>query len=250
MKSKLILVIIALLVCKQTNAQTFKQQQLKYERVKNAYNQKEKVVKDLFTQKDVKLNDCEIFIRIFKTEKTVEVWAKNKTDKKFKLITTYDFCRSSGTVGPKTAQGDGQTPEGFYYVDRFNPVSNFYLSLGVDYPNKSDKIRNNKNKLGGDIFIHGSCVTIGCVPITDDKIMELYIMAVETRNAGQQKIQVHIFPFKMDDQNFNRQIKVINPNETLLTFWKNIKTGFDLFDNSNDLPMITVDKNGSYNFKK
>ncbi len=111
----------------------------------------------------------DILLRAYKQESELELWAKNKKDKQYTLLKTYKICASSGTLGPKRKQGDIQVPEGFYVIDRFNPVSNFYLSLGVSYPNASDKILGVKGALGGDIFIHGNCVTIGCLPISDDK---------------------------------------------------------------------------------
>ena len=46
----------------------------------------------------------------------------------------------SGTTGPKRAEGDYQVPEGFYYINEFNPNSKYHLSLGLNYPNASDKI--------------------------------------------------------------------------------------------------------------
>ncbi len=47
----------------------------------------------------------------------------------------------AGTLGPKTNAGsDYQVPEGFYYINEFNPKSSFHLSLGLNYPNASDRI--------------------------------------------------------------------------------------------------------------
>ena len=71
----------------------------------------------------------------------------------------------SGTMGPKRLQGDYQVPEGFYYINEFNPNSNYHLHLGLNYPNASDKILSDSLRPGGDIYIHGSCVSIGCIPL-------------------------------------------------------------------------------------
>ncbi|MCP4750868.1 MAG: hypothetical protein GY866_08245 [Proteobacteria bacterium] len=73
----------------------------------------------------------------------------------------YPFSDYSGMLGPKRRQGDEQIPEGFYFIDRFNHRSAFYLSMGLDYPNDSDRRLSSFKYLGGDIFIHGSDVTIG-----------------------------------------------------------------------------------------
>ena len=78
-------------------------------------------------------------------------------------------------------------PEGLYRVTTLNPWSRFHLSLRLDYPNAADRARNPGvpvSALGGEIFIHGDCVTIGCVPIGDEAIEEVYLAALETRSRG------------------------------------------------------------------
>ncbi len=225
---------------------SFKSQQLKYSKVKNAYDDKEK---DLFKELKVKnLNPSElqIFIRGLKQEKKLEVWAKNKQDKTYQLFKTYDFCVLSGELGPKRYEGDGQVPEGFYTISVFNPTSSYHLSLGIDYPNKLDKIKTGKKRTGGLIFIHGNCVSIGCIPITDDKIKELYILAVEAHNNGQENIPVHIFPTNLGDDRFEF-LKKANKNQTeLIEFWESLKPGFDYFEKQHNLPAIKVSKEGNY----
>ncbi|HET9532720.1 MAG TPA: L,D-transpeptidase family protein, partial [Blastocatellia bacterium] len=149
---------------------------------------------------------------------------------RFQMVKQYAFCASSGGLGPKRRQGDGQIPEGFYHIDRFNPVSNFHLSLGINYPNRSDRILGGAGRMGGDIFIHGGCATIGCVPITDDGIKELYIVAVAARSYGQSAIPVHIFPTKLDSAGMKRLERKFNGEARLLDFWLNLKLGFDFFE--------------------
>ncbi|PCJ83710.1 MAG: hypothetical protein COA57_10675 [Flavobacteriales bacterium] len=232
--------IFALMVSPILPNNDFKQDQLKYSRVRNAYKLKESTIKVLFQQKGIDYNSFEIFLRAFKKEKKLQLFAKSKKNEKFKLLKTYNFCMLSGKLGPKRKQGDLQVPEGFYHIDRFNPASSYHLSLGVNYPNKSDRISGNRNNLGGDIFIHGNCVSIGCIPITDDKIKELYVIAVEAKSKGQAKIPVHIFPAKMD---------VLPENKPeLKPFWKNLKRGYDYFEKNKKLPKVTVDAGGKYIF--
>jgi murein L,D-transpeptidase YafK len=190
-----------------------------------------------------------IFIRAFKKEAQLEIWAKSSKEKSYQLIKTYAICASSGTLGPKRKQSDGQVPEGFYEVDRFNPYSNFYLSLGVSYPNASDKILGQKGNLGGDVFIHGNCVTIGCMPLTDDKIKEVYLMAVEARSGGQSKIPVHIFPCRMDENGMKYLEKDYQDNPKLISFWKNIEKGYEYFEKNKSLPQISVLPDGEYAVK-
>ena len=223
----------------------FKTQQLKYPHVKTAYTEKWGTVKEKMHKAGVDTNGFEIFIRVFKQDAKLEVWAKSASIDQYKLVETYAICRSSGELGPKRKQGDGQVPEGFYYVSSFTPLSEFYLALGVSYPNKSDLIKGNKTDPGGDIMIHGNCVTIGCMPLTDDKIKEVYIMAVEARNKGQQTIPIHIFPAKLDADGLEH-LKRTTTDTSKISFWQNLQAGYSYFETKKIIPKITVDKMGSY----
>jgi murein L,D-transpeptidase YafK len=90
--------------------------------------------------------------------------------------------------GHKTRSGDGRTPEGRYYIDRRNPRSDFYLSLGVSYPNALDiaRARAAGVRPGGDIFIHGGPRktadrgkrdwTAGCIAVSDAEIEEIWAL--------------------------------------------------------------------------
>ena len=49
------------------------------------------------------------------------------------------------------------------------PTASYYLSLGINYPNVSDKILSDSLRPGSAIYIHGSCVTVGCIPDNDDQ---------------------------------------------------------------------------------
>ncbi len=136
-----------------------------------------------------------IFIRAYKLEATVEIWAAPVFGERYVEVDRLPICAASGRLGPKRMQGDRQVPEGFYHIDRFNPASAYHLSLGVDYPNAVDRARKQPGRpLGGDIFIHGDCVTIGCLPLRDGPIEAVYLAAVAARDAGQRRIPVHIFP--------------------------------------------------------
>ncbi|MCI0488883.1 MAG: hypothetical protein L0229_20010 [Blastocatellia bacterium] len=246
---KLAIIFFALLIAssiQRASAQSFKAQQLKYSRVKNALAEKEALIKEMFRRKKLPYPPTKIFIRIFKRERIVEVWAGRSRESQLEMLKAYNFCATSGSLGPKRRMGDGQIPEGFYYIDRFNPVSNFHLSLGVNYPNQSDRTLGVKGRLGGDIFIHGDCVTIGCVPITDDGIKELYLIAVEARSSGRSRIPVHIFPSRFDRNGMKQLESYSLNNETLRNFWMNLKEGYDFFERHRRLPTITVDQRGRY----
>src|SRR6188768_3895478 len=126
-------------------ASTFKEDQMKFGRVSKAYERKEKYLKELLKENKIS-GKYEVFLRAFKKEATLEVWISNNSDKKYTHLKDYSICSSSGVLGPKRKFGDLQVPEGFYQIDRFNPTSNFHLSLGINYPNASDKaLSTNKN---------------------------------------------------------------------------------------------------------
>ncbi len=227
-------------------AKNFNAQPSDAPRVAVARKEKDASTKALFKRKNIVYPPEKIFIRIFKYEKILELWAAGKGGGKFTLVKTYKICRTSGTAGPKRREGDGQIPEGFYEIAGFNPYSLYYLSLKINYPNASDKILGDKKNPGGDIFIHGNCGTIGCVPITDEQIKELYVIALDARSNGQKKIPVHIYPARMNDVNMNMLKKFSTANDTLWNFWINLKEGYDYFETSRTLPEITVDKSGKY----
>ena len=116
---------------------TFKEKQQQHARVKAAYEEKEAVVRQLFETKELSFDGFEMFLRAFKKEKMLEVWIKEKASDKFTFLRAYQFCTTSGTLGPKRREGDLQIPEGVYYINHFNPLSNYHLSLGLNYPNAS-----------------------------------------------------------------------------------------------------------------
>lgn len=109
----------------------------------------------------------------------------------------------SAPTGRKSRQGDRKTPEGVYFITQKNTRSQFYLSLGISYPNIEDakagtrsRLISNKEytaietairqrrlppqntALGGDIFIHGggsqSDWTWGCIALNNADIAFLF----------------------------------------------------------------------------
>lgn len=242
---KPVFIIVLLLMLQQTS---FKETQRAHSRVKEAYEEKESVVKQYFIDNKLSMNKFQLFLRAFKKEQVLEVWIKEKNKEQFVLLHSYDFCTTSGTLGPKRKEGDLQIPEGAYHINHFNPLSNFHLSLGISYPNDSDKILSDKTKPGGAIYIHGNCVTIGCIPITDDKIKELYVIAVEARNAGQEKIPVHIFPSRFDTGVVDGLIREQKADAKTSAFWKNLEPVYQDFEKSKKLKPVRVKSTGEYYF--
>jgi len=186
-------------------------------------------------------------LRIYKDDGILELWGKEKAETEFRLIKSYSICSSSGHEGPKRREGDLQVPEGFYRVNHFNPLSNFHLSLGINYPNASDRILSDRNHPGGSIYIHGSCVTIGCVPITDEGIRELYLAAVEANNNGQQSIHVAIFPCRLDDASYRSLVSTHAGNQDYCNLWSDMKKEYDFFKQHHRRLSVTVMNNGRYN---
>lgn len=224
----------------------FREQQMRYSRVRAAFQSKGAWLKRKLTECSIPTTRINIYLRAFKLDRELEVWVKEKGRKAYVLLTTYPFCASSGVLGPKRRQGDLQIPEGFYHIDRFNAWSNFHLSLGINYPNRSDRMKKSGKDPGGDIFIHGNCVTIGCIPITDDKIKELYILAVEARNSGQRWIPVHIFPARYHQKNWQYLQHQYRNDPALLQFWRVLKQAFDYFEANKQVPGFSVDRAGDY----
>lgn len=238
--------VILLLLAIDCGAQRFEANQLMHARVKHAYQSKEKKMLDLLQSKGIAKDQFQLYFRAFKKEMKFEVWAKNRKDRDYQLLVVYPFCQTSGTLGPKRREGDMQIPEGFYMTDRFNPESNFYLALEVNYPNQADRKLSDKQSPGGAIYIHGNCVTIGCIPLGDDKIMELYVLAVKARSFGQTNIPVHLFPFYMETKQMSEMLKKHQNDAKLCDFWKELKIGYDFFEKNKQIPLMNVDANGHY----
>jgi murein L,D-transpeptidase YafK len=246
MKTTASLIILMITIESFTLKTDFLKHQKSFERVRTAFAEKEKIVGDLLHRKGLEPGNIHILIIAMKDNDTLELYARKKSEKGYHHITSYKICSRSGEPGPKRAYGDDQVPEGFYHIDRFNPNSDYYLSLGLNYPNQSDRKKSKATNLGGDIFIHGACITIGCLPITDDKIKELYLFAVFAKNNGQSEIPVYIFPFRMTDQNFSDYCKKYVNDKELTEFWSTLKTGYDKFETEKTALKIKVDAHGDY----
>jgi len=135
-----------------------------------------------FTRAHVAYPPRRIALLVFKRERRLVVWARD--DKSgWRFIRDYAVLAASGRSGPKLRQGDYQVPEGLYRIALLNPASSYHLSMLVDYPNGADRAqaaRDHRTNLGGDIFIHGKNVSIGCVAIGDPGIEELFTLAADT----------------------------------------------------------------------
>jgi murein L,D-transpeptidase YafK len=228
---------------------TFRDVQLRFPRVRRAHSARAARVEARFEAQGV-TEPAEVFFRVFKRERLLEVWARDAGSPAFVMINTYPVCGMSGELGPKREEGDKQIPEGFYHIDVFNPVSNFHLSLRLDYPNQVDQARaGTAHPPGGDIFIHGGCSTIGCVPVTDEWIEEIYLMAMSGRDAGQARIPVHMFPTHLDDSGMGWLRDTYGEDHPDLAFWQSLREGYLAFETTRLVPVVDHHR-GRYTFPK
>jgi len=188
-----------------------------------------------------------VYIRSFKYDAQLEVWVKNSEKEKYKLFKTYKVCMQSGTMGPKRMQGDYQVPEGFYYINEFNPHSAYHLSMHLNYPNASDELLSDSLHPGNGIYIHGSCVSVGCIPVTDNDIEEIYTIASYAKLNGQDFIPVHVFPIRYSSKKSMEYFKnAVKNNPSLEKFAMNLKLAYDKFEETHQLPVILIDRRGDY----
>lgn len=135
-------------------------------------------VRPAFERAGIDYPPHEVALLVFKEERRVELWATSGTERRH--VKDYAIQAASGGPGPKLRQGDLQVPEGAYQILWLNPNSSYHLSMKVDYPNAFDREKaagDGRTQLGGDIFIHGRAVSIGCVALGDPGIEELFVLA-------------------------------------------------------------------------
>jgi murein L,D-transpeptidase YafK len=215
------------------------------DRVAAARQNRASTLTELFASAGLQYPPGELYLRAFKQERELEVWAGAKGQPLVK-VKTYPFCAASGELGPKRQQGDLQVPEGFYTIDLFNPRSAFHLSMRVSYPNESDRILGQR-PLGGAIMVHGNCVSIGCIAIEDDPIEELYVLTLDSRQKMGREVPIHIFPRRLDAEGMAALEKLPYANASLIAFWRSLEPGWRLFEETHRPPRVSVDpKTGAY----
>jgi hypothetical protein len=136
---------------------------------------------------------AQVTLLALKQERRLELYAEARGRGPV-LVRSYPILAASGRLGPKLRFGDLQVPEGIYPIAGMNPNSQYHLSLKVGYPTWRERwigVREGRLILGGDIFIHGSDVSIGCLAIGDRAIEELFVLVAD---CGPDRARVIISP--------------------------------------------------------
>lgn len=173
-----------------------------------------------------------LLIRIFKAESALEIWMEK--DGTYMPFASYPICYWSGTLGPKLREGDRQAPEGFYTITihQLHDGRRWSRSLEVGFPNAFDQAN---ERSGSNILIHGGCNSVGCFAMTDRVNAEIYTLVSEALSAGVVWVPVHVFPFRMTDENFAARAA-----NKWSGFWTTLKQGYDLFERTRLPPRIGV----------
>jgi murein L,D-transpeptidase YafK len=209
------------------------------DRVAAARTRTGKAVAELCTTVGVTYPPRELFLRGFKAEQILEAWARSD-DGPFRLVATWPVLAASGLPGPKRMEGDLQVPEGCYQVVDRNPKSLFHLSLGLDYPNASDRVRSDPGKPGFDIYLHGGNQSVGCMAIGDERVEELYLLAADVRLKD---VAVHLFPTRMQGAPWD-SMRTTYPQHA--AFWAELQPIYETFERTRLLPKVTIDPSGAY----
>jgi len=149
-----------------------------------------------FTAANVPYPPARIVLVGLKDEKRLEVWAAGEDGLAAK-VRDYPILAASGTAGPKLREGDRQVPEGIYRIESLNPNSRYHLALRVNYPSDEDRgqaKKDGRDRLGGDIMIHGSDGSVGCLAMGDEAAEDLFILAADT---GIDRITVLLCPWDL-----------------------------------------------------
>ncbi len=246
---KLLVIIFILFVTVTTSfSQTsFFDIQRTFPKVANAIKTKEDTLKKQFEKANLQWPPKQVYLRSFKYDSQLEVWVRNNSKEVFKLFKTYKVCALSGAMGPKRIEGDYQVPEGFYCINEFRPNSSYHLALGINYPNASDLLLSDSLKPGKEIYIHGNCITVGCIPLQNDPIEELYLLTTQAKNSGEDFIPIHIFPIKFNNIKSAEYLAKVSKEDTdYQLFVKRLQEVYDYFELHKKLPLISVNKKGEY----
>ena len=193
-----------------------------------------------------------LYVRIFKEEKTLEIWMQSKGI--YKLYKSFEVCNYSGKLGPKVVEGDKQAPEGFYHVpaeDVLWSSRKWPRALNLSFPNGFDAL---KKRTGSYLLIHGGCSSEGCYALKNGPMSILYDLVSIALKSGQTILPIHIFPFRLTDKNWARHLPQ-NAGKKWGAFWKGMQPAYDGFQSNRTIPSIFVCQTGyqvfsSYQFEE
>ncbi|MBL8920986.1 MAG: L,D-transpeptidase family protein [Myxococcaceae bacterium] len=198
-------------------------------------------VKKLLTDAGLPAPVDTVYLRAFKEEKVVELWA-GKKGAPLSLVKSYPVCAASGELGPKRKEGDLQVPEGLYEISEFNPGSNFHLSMKVSYPNASDRVRSDARRPGGLIYLHGNCASIGCIAIEDAPIEEVYLIALDAKTRP---IRIDVFPARLTPAWLSSHTDSEHAH-----LWKELEPAYRAFEATKRPAPFSVGPQGVYRVKE
>lgn len=248
MLKNLLSYLLFIVCCIPASSQSsFLNNQSNYPKLFNTFKLKEGALKKQFEEAGFTWPAKQLYIRSFKYDSQLEVWIRNANQESFQLFKTYKICALSGALGPKRIEGDYQVPEGFYYINELNPNSKYHLSLGINYPNLSDRAYSDSLNPGGEIYIHGTCATVGCIPIQNDQVEELYILSAFAQEQGQSFIPVHIFPVRFNQEKNTKILnKAFDKSPDYEPFVDRLKEVYSYFEVYKKLPLISINSRGDY----
>lgn len=109
---------------------------------------------------------------------------------------TFKIALGFAPEGDKEQEGDQKTPEGLYMLDARNPDSDYFLSIHISYPNRSDRAAARSRGLdpGGAIMIHGQPNvpnfsqayyaredwTNGCIAVSNSDMIDIWLMTPDS----------------------------------------------------------------------
>jgi len=173
-----------------------------------------------------------IFIRIFKASSELELWMKK--GERFVLLDSYPICHWTGTLGPKLREGDRQSPEGFYTVTnrQMRLVGRWQKAFNLGFPNAYDQLN---RRTGSFILVHGGCSSVGCFAMTEQVQEEIYALASAAMKGGQERFHVHVFPFRMTEENMTAYA-----GHAWAGFWQDLKAAYDSFERTRLPPRVAI----------
>lgn len=194
----------------------------------------------------------ELYLRAFKSERVLEVWAGDGRGRPLVLFEQHPICGESGTLGPKVERGDLQIPEGLYVVTKLHPDSQGWLSLRMSYPNAADRSRaaergaseHRRISPGGDILVHGTCISIGCIAIDNEPIERVYLLALEPMSRGR-SVRVDVFPGRFDIDRLDALFEHASELSTV-RLWRSLVPAYFAFERTRRVPQAWPRADGAY----